>query len=109
MQLKRLLIGFLIIGIMACNKTVTTIPEIPVAPVVDNTTVTKITNADINTWIHQNMSAYYLWPDKMPALAKTNTSSNPMDFKLPMILLINSSSSGPNAAHKPESSSLDFA
>ena len=80
MQLKKLLIGFLIIGIMACNKTVTTIPEIPVAPVVDNTTVTKITNADINTWIHENMSAYYLWPDKMPALAKTNTSSNPMDY-----------------------------
>ena len=80
MQLKKLLIGFLIIGIMACNKSVTTIPEIPVAPVVDNTTVTKITNADINTWIHENMSAYYLWPDKMPALAKTNTSSNPMDY-----------------------------
>ena len=80
MQLKRLLIGFLIIGIMSCNKTVTTIPETPVAPVVDNTTVTKITNADINTWIHENMSAYYLWPDKMPALAKTNTSSNPMDY-----------------------------
>ncbi len=80
MQLKKLLIGFLIIGIMACNKSVTTIPEIPVAPVVDNTTVTKITNADINTWIHENMSAYYLWPDKMPALAKTNISSNPMDY-----------------------------
>jgi C-terminal processing protease CtpA/Prc len=80
MQLKKLLIGFLIIGIMACNKEVTTLPEIPVAPVVDNTTVTKITNADINTWIHENMSAYYLWPDKMPALAKTNTSSNPMDY-----------------------------
>ena len=80
MQYKKLLIGFLIIGIMACNKTVTTIPETPVAPVVDNTTVTKITNADINTWIHENMSAYYLWPDKMPALAKTNTSSNPMDY-----------------------------
>ena len=80
MQLKKLLIGFSIIGIMACNKTVTTIPETPVAPVVDNTTVTKITNADINTWIHENMSAYYLWPDKMPALAKTNTGSNPMDY-----------------------------
>lgn len=77
MQQKKLLIGFLIIGIMACNKTVTTIPE---TPVVDNTTVTKITNTDINTWIHENMSAYYLWPDKMPALAKTNTSSNPMDY-----------------------------
>ncbi|MSQ38055.1 MAG: PDZ domain-containing protein [Chitinophagaceae bacterium] len=80
MQLKKLLIGFLFMGAMACNKTVTTIPETPVAPVVDNTTVTKITNTDINTWIHENMTAYYLWPDKMPALAKTNTSSNPMDY-----------------------------
>ena len=80
MQLKRLLIGLLFMGAMACNKTVTTIPETPVAPVVDNTTVTKITNTDINTWIHENMSAYYLWPDKMPAIAKTNTSSNPMDY-----------------------------
>ena len=80
MQLKKLLIGLLLMGAMACNKTVTTIPETPVPPVVENTTVTKITNADINTWIHENMSAYYLWPDKMPALAKTNTSSNPMDY-----------------------------
>jgi C-terminal processing protease CtpA/Prc len=80
MQLKKLLIGFLIIGIMSCNKTVTSLPETVVKPVVDNTTVTKFTNADINTWIHENMSAYYLWPDKMPALANTNTSSNPMDY-----------------------------
>jgi len=80
MQLKKLLIGILIIGIISCNKTVTTLPETVVKPVVDNTTVTKFTNADVNTWIHENMSAYYLWPDKMPALAKTNTSSNPMDY-----------------------------
>ena len=80
MQLRKLLIGFLIIGIMSCNKTVTSLPETVVKPVVDNTPVTKFTNADINTWIHENMSAYYLWPDKMPALASTNTSSNPMDY-----------------------------
>jgi len=80
MQLRKLLIGFLIIGIMSCNKTVTSLPETIVKPVVDNTPVTKFTNADINTWIHENMSAYYLWPDKMPALASTNTSSNPMDY-----------------------------
>ena len=80
MQLRKLLIGILIMGTMACNKTVTTIPETPVAPVVETTPVTKITNTDINTWIHENMSAYYLWPDKMPAIAKTNTSSNPMDY-----------------------------
>ena len=80
MQLKKLLIGILIIGIISCNKTVTTLPETVVKPVVDNTSVTKFTNADINTWIHENMSAYYLWSDKLPALAKTNTSSNPMDY-----------------------------
>lgn len=80
MQLKKLLIGILIIVIISCNKTVTTLPETVVKPVKDNTTVTKITNADVNTWIHENMSAYYLWPDKMPALANTNTSSNPMDY-----------------------------
>jgi len=80
MQLRKLLIGISIMGAMACNKTVTTIPETAVNPIVDNTPVTKITNTDINTWIHENMSAYYLWPDKMPALAKTSTSSNPMDY-----------------------------
>jgi hypothetical protein len=26
------------------------------------------------------MTAYYLWPDKMPAIAKTNTSSDPMNY-----------------------------
>ena len=80
MQLRKLLIGILIMGTIACNKTVTTIPETPVAPAVDNTTAPKITNTDVNTWIHETMTAYYLWPDKMPAIAKTNTSSNPMDY-----------------------------
>jgi len=74
MQPKRLLIGLLFMGAMACNKTVTTMPEIT------NTNAKKYTNTDINTWIHQEMSAYYLWPEKMPALAKTNTSSNPTNY-----------------------------
>jgi C-terminal processing protease CtpA/Prc len=77
MQLRKLLIGILIMGTIACNKTVTTIPE---KPIVGNTTVPKNTNTEINTWIHENMTAYYLWPDKMPAIAKTNTSSDPMDY-----------------------------
>ena len=80
MQFKKLLIGILIIGAMACNKTVTTIPASVVTPVTDNKTVTKYTNAEINAWIHEEMTYNYLWPDKMPALAKTNTSSNPMDY-----------------------------
>ena len=77
MQLKKLLIGILILGAIACNKTITTIPEPVVTPV---TPVTKFTNTEINTWIHENMSAYYLWPDKMPAIAQTNTSSDPMNY-----------------------------
>lgn len=80
MQLRKLLIGILIMGTMACNKSVTTIPAAVVTPVTDNTAVQKNTNADVNTWIHENMTAYYLWTDKMPAIAKTNTSSNPMDY-----------------------------
>ena len=80
MQPKRLLISLLFIGAMACNKTVSSLPETSVVPSVNNTNETKINNADINSWIHEEMSAYYLWPEKMPALAKTNTSSNPMDY-----------------------------
>ena len=80
MQFRKLWMGLLFIGAVACNKTVTTIPETPVTPVTDNSTAPKITNTDVNTWIHENMTAYYLWTDKMPAIAKTNTSSNPMDY-----------------------------
>lgn len=80
MQFKKLCLGLIFIGAVACNKTVTTIPETPVTPVTDNSTAPKITNTDVNTWIHENMTAYYLWTDKMPAIAKTNTSSNPMDY-----------------------------
>jgi len=77
MQLRKLLIGILIMGIMACNKSVTNLPDIPSQ---DNTAIQKNTNADVNTWIHESMTAYYLWSDKMPVIAKTNTSSNPMDY-----------------------------
>lgn len=80
MQFRKLWMGLIFIGAVACNKTVTTIPETPATPVTDNSTAPKITNTDVNTWIHENMTAYYLWTDKMPAIAKTNTSSNPMDY-----------------------------
>ena len=74
MQVKRLLLVLLFIGALACNKSVTSLPEI------SNTTAKKYTNTDINTWIHEEMTANYLWPDNMPLIAKTNTSSNPMDY-----------------------------
>jgi len=77
MRLRKLLIGILIMGAMACNKSVTNLPDNPFQ---DNTTVQKYTNTDVNTWIHESMKTYYLWTDKMPAIAKTNTSSNPMDY-----------------------------
>ena len=64
-------------GGIACNKSVTNLPD---NPFTNNTTTQKNTNTDINTWIHENMTAYYLWTDKMPAIAKTNTNSNPMDY-----------------------------
>jgi C-terminal processing protease CtpA/Prc len=80
MQLKKLLIGFLFMGLLACNKTVTTMPDNSVVPVAENKSAQKYTNADINTWIHEEMTINYLWPDKMPALAKTSTSSNPMNY-----------------------------
>jgi len=77
MRLRKLLIGILIMGGIACNKSVTNLPD---NPFTNNTTTQKNTNTDINTWIHENMTAYYLWTDKMPAIAKTNTNSNPMDY-----------------------------
>ena len=77
MRLRKLLIGILIMGGIACNKSVTNLPD---NPITNNTTTQKNTNTDINTWIHENMTAYYLWTDKMPAIAKTNTNSNPMDY-----------------------------
>jgi carboxyl-terminal processing protease len=44
----------------------------------------SITNTDsnlaANKWIHEVMSSVYLWNDKMPSLANTNTSAKPTDY-----------------------------
>jgi len=77
MQIRKLFIVLIIMGLVACNKSVTTLP---VTAVTDNATVQKYSNTDVNTWIHENMTAYYLWAGNLPALAKTNTGSNPMDY-----------------------------
>lgn len=37
-------------------------------------------NPTINQWIYEQMSSYYLWEDKMPKQAATNTSLNPEDY-----------------------------
>ena len=33
-----------------------------------------------NKWIHEVMSYYYLWSDKMPSLANTKTDAKPTDY-----------------------------
>lgn len=43
---------------------------------------TTATNANLapNKWIHEVMSYYYLWNDKMPSLASTKTEAKPTDY-----------------------------
>jgi hypothetical protein len=77
MPFKKILFYFIIIALMACNKSVTNLPNTAVS---DNTSVQQYTNTDVNNWIYDNMNAYYLWSSNLPALAKTNTSSSPMDY-----------------------------
>lgn len=74
MQVNKIVYTIIIIGLLSCNKSVTNLSELP------STNSKKYTNTDINTWIYDNMKAYYLWSDNMPALANTNTTNNPMDY-----------------------------
>lgn len=43
---------------------------------------TTVTNPNLapNKWIHEVMSYYYLWSDKMPSLANTKTDAKPTDY-----------------------------
>ena len=50
-----------------------------VAPAVTTTTTTN-TNTAPNKWIHEVMTYYYLWSDKMPSLANTTTDAKPTDY-----------------------------
>ena len=43
-------------------------------------TTTTDPNIAANKWIHEVMSYYYLWNDKMPSLTSTNTSAKPTDY-----------------------------
>ncbi len=72
--MKKGFVIFIVMAAVACNKSITTMPD------ASKPTSTKYTNADVNTWVHENMTAYYLWSNNMPALAKTNSSINPMDY-----------------------------
>jgi len=60
----------------ACKKET----EAPKVTTTNPTTTTTDPNIAANKWIHEVMSSYYLWNDKMPSLANTNTSAKPTDY-----------------------------
>jgi C-terminal processing protease CtpA/Prc len=57
----------------ACKKE-TEAPTVTPPPAATNP------NTAPNKWIHEVMSYYYLWNDKMPSLAKTDTLAKPKDY-----------------------------
>ncbi|NBR55677.1 MAG: PDZ domain-containing protein [Chitinophagia bacterium] len=66
--MKKLLVSFVFIFLlMACKKDVT---------------VSNSGNAseDVNTWIYNTMSYYYLWNTNMPKISATNLKDNPMNY-----------------------------
>ncbi|MCX6331049.1 MAG: S41 family peptidase [Bacteroidetes bacterium] len=68
--MKKVLVAFSLFFIMlGCKKDV---------PVDTNNGI--ITNNDINTWIHNTMSYYYLWNTNMPKITSTNLNDNPMNY-----------------------------
>jgi hypothetical protein len=60
----------------ACKKET----EAPKVTTTNPTTTTTDPNIAANKWIHEVMTSYYLWNDKMPSLANTNTSAKPTDY-----------------------------
>jgi len=58
----------------ACKKE-TEAPKVTPPP-----TTTTNPNTAPNKWIHEVMSYYYLWSDKMPSLANTKTDAKPTDY-----------------------------
>jgi len=53
--------------LMACKKDIT-VSNSGAAP------------EDVNTWIHNTMSYYYLWNTNMPKISSTNLKDNPMNY-----------------------------
>jgi hypothetical protein len=60
---------FILCFVFSCKKEVT---------VSDTNTIP--TSTDVNNWIYQSMNTYYLWSTNMPSLAKTNLTSDPMNY-----------------------------
>lgn len=67
MSFTKIVIVFLVsLLIFSCKKEITT----------NN----NYANTDVNTWIHEKMTAYYLWSTKIPAIEKTSLSIDPMNY-----------------------------
>lgn len=70
MNINKIILSLLMVSsVLACKKEVSVV----------NTNTTP-TSTDINNWIYQSMNTYYLWSSNMPALAKTNLTSDPMNY-----------------------------
>ena len=68
--MKKILVAFSLFFIMiGCKKDV---------PMDTNNGITA--NSDINTWIHNTMSYYYLWNTNMPKITSTNLNDHPMNY-----------------------------
>jgi C-terminal processing protease CtpA/Prc len=65
---KFLLILSLSAFFFACKK------ETELQPISNNP------NIEANKWIHEVMSSYYLWNDKMPSIANTKIEAKPTDY-----------------------------
>ena len=65
--------------IFACKKEAEA-PKATNTTTTNPPTTTTNPNAEANKWIHEVMSAYYLWNDKMPSLTSSNTSAKPTDY-----------------------------
>ncbi len=75
MNIKKITFALLVsIILFSCKKDITD------ATTSSTTTPPVVTNANVNTWIHQMMSNYYLWSTNMPALSKTDVNLDPMKY-----------------------------
>ena len=45
-----------------------------------DTTATTPTSNEVNNWIYESMNKYYLWSSNLPAIGKTNLTSDPMNY-----------------------------
>ena len=70
MYIKKIFLTlFIALALFSCKKEIG-----------DKMNGVSYSNEDVNNWIYQSMSSYYLWSTKMPALSATNLSSNPMNY-----------------------------